>query len=79
MPGRKRTEEEIAERAIIAKEFRDFRTDFLFSQKKLADTLGHGACRRTIQMVEAGRVNVNLETLKRFRDLVRKHNVNKGR
>lgn len=79
MPGRKRTPEEIAERDDLAQEFKSFRSEFLFSQKKLADTLEHGACRRTIQMIEAGKVNPNPETLKRFRELVRKHKVNKGR
>jgi DNA-binding XRE family transcriptional regulator len=79
MPGRKRTEEEIAEREGLALEFKTFRRDFKFSQKKLADTLEHGACRRTIQMIEAGKVNPNPDTLKRFRELMRKHKANKGR
>lgn len=79
MSGRKRTKEELAEREGLAKEFKSFRDEFVFTQKKLADILGHGACRRTIQMVEAGKVNPNPETLKRFRELARKHKTNKGR
>lgn len=77
MPGRKRTEEELAEREGLAKEFKSFRTDYMFSQKKLADTLGRGLCRRTIQMIEAGKVNPNPDTLKRFRELARRHKAGK--
>jgi len=79
MPGRKRTPEELEARKGIAAEFIAFRKEYLFSQKKLADTLEHGACRRTIQMIEAARVNPNPETLKRFRELARRHKAGKER
>jgi DNA-binding XRE family transcriptional regulator len=79
MMGRKRTAEELAAREGLAQEFKTFRQDFKFSQKKLVDTIGQGLCRRTLQMIEAGGVNPNPETLKKFRNLVKKHKTNKGR
>jgi len=79
MPGRKRTEEELAEREGLAQEFKTFRQDFKFSQKKLVETIGQGLCRRTLQMIEAAKVNPNPETLKRFRELARRHKAGKER
>lgn len=79
MPGIKRTPEEISARSGLAAEFVAFRRDYLFTQKKLADTLGHGACRRTIQMIENAKVTPNEDTVRRFRELARKHKANKDR
>lgn len=79
MAGRKRTEEELAERQVLAQDFKEFRETYLFTQKKLADVLGNGACRRSIQMIEAAKVTPSPETVNRFRQLAAKHKAGKNR
>jgi len=79
MPGRKRTPEEIAERAVVAADFKHFRNQFKFTQKKLADIIGAGLCRRTIQMVEGGKVTLGKEATRKFYELKARHEQNKDR
>lgn len=47
------TKEQLARQRSIAKEWIRFRTKHLFSQQKLAETLG--ISRRTVQYVESGK------------------------
>lgn len=79
MSGRKRTQDEIDARQGLADEFKAFRNEFLFTQKKLSDTLGDGACRRTIQMIENAKVTPNEDLIRRFRELVKRHKAGKVR
>lgn len=71
MPRRKPTPDDIEHRQVVAKEWFEFRRDFKFSQKKLAETIGKS--RRTVQMVESGTISPHPETLKRFDALKQKH------
>lgn len=79
MPGRKTSDEDLEKRKKLAKDFKFFREQFLFTQKKLSDTLGHGFCRRTVQMVEGGKVTLGESATQRFYDLKAKHEANRGR
>jgi DNA-binding XRE family transcriptional regulator len=68
VPRPKPTSEDIERRKIRAKEWVDFRFNYLFTQKQMADVLG--VSRRTIQMIEAGLVTPHPKTIRLFEALV---------
>jgi len=75
MPRLKASSEEIEERKKRAVKWRDFMKDNLFTEKKLAETIG--VSRRTVQMVRAGKVTPHKDTLHKFETLVAKYERNK--
>jgi DNA-binding XRE family transcriptional regulator len=89
MPKSKPTEDELEERIARAQEWGQFRQEFGFTQKSLADTLKSidtdktgklpGVSRRTIQMIEAGLIKPHAHTLALFEELKRRHERNKDR
>jgi DNA-binding XRE family transcriptional regulator len=64
MPQPKPTREDIKLRKLRAEEWRAFRRDCLLTQRRLADILN--ISRRTVQQVEAAKVNPHRVTLLRF-------------
>jgi DNA-binding XRE family transcriptional regulator len=89
MTKSKPTEDELEERIARAQEWGQFRQEFGFTQKSLADTLKSidtdktgklpGVSRRTIQMIEAGLIKPHAHTLALFEELKRRHERNKDR
>ena len=75
MPRSKPDKEDLQIRRKRQAEWREFRRNFLFTQKKLGEVLG--ISRRTVQQVEAGLVTPLAETLRRFIILRRRHEGNK--
>jgi DNA-binding XRE family transcriptional regulator len=67
MPRLHPTEDELKERQKRAKVWREFMADKLFTEQRLADTLG--ISRRTVQMIKAGRVSPHKDTLRLFDSL----------
>jgi DNA-binding XRE family transcriptional regulator len=65
MPRRKPTDDDLKGREVLAQEFIDFRKEFLFNQKQLAERLE--ISRRTIQMIEAAKVSPHPGTIRSFR------------
>jgi DNA-binding XRE family transcriptional regulator len=68
----KPTEEDLEMRGKRAVEWRVFMKNYLFTESRLAETLG--ISRRTVQMIKAGKVSPNLNTLKLFESLKAKYN-----
>lgn len=71
MPRPKPTAEDLKERKNRSREWKSFRREFKITQRALADLMAdpgeEGAgCRRTIQMVEAGKISPHKATLTRF-------------
>jgi hypothetical protein len=72
MPRPKPTAEDLKERKKLAKEMKTFRLEFKITQRALADLMAEpgkkdgAGCRRTIQMIEAGRISPHRATLTRF-------------
>lgn len=71
MPRPKPTAEDLKERKTRSREWKSFRREFKITQRALADLMAdpgeEGAgCRRTIQMVEAGKISPHKATLTRF-------------
>jgi transcriptional regulator with XRE-family HTH domain len=71
MPQSRLTAEDLKERKKRAQEWKTFRREFKITQRALADLMGdpgeEGAgCRRTIQMVESGKITPHRTTLQRF-------------
>lgn len=71
MPRPKPTAEDLKERKNRSREWKSFRREFKITQRALADLMAdpgeEGAgCRRTIQMVEAGKISPHKATLVRF-------------
>lgn len=71
MPRPKPTAEDLKERKTRSKEWKSFRREFKITQRALADLMAdpgdEGAgCRRTIQMIEAGKISPHKATLTRF-------------
>lgn len=62
---------ESKERARQARLWREFRKKYLFTQVRLADTLG--ISRRTVQQIEACDITPHPGTLRKFNFLKRKH------
>jgi DNA-binding XRE family transcriptional regulator len=71
MPRLKPTEEDLKEREDRRLEWKKFRKDRLFTQSKLAEVLG--LSRRTVQLIEAGKVSPFPETLRKFQALKARH------
>lgn len=59
-----------------ATDWKLFRLNNLFTQKKLAEVIG--VCRRTIQQVEGGQITPRPQTLRRFAVFKEKCRVNEG-
>jgi transcriptional regulator with XRE-family HTH domain len=72
MPRPKPTDADIKERKALAKTFKVFRRDFKITQRALADLMREpgddspAGCRRTIQMIESGKISPHKSTLTRF-------------
>lgn len=71
MPRPKPTAEDLKERKTRSREWKTFRREYKITQRALADLMAdpgdEGAgCRRTIQMVEAGKISPHKSTLTRF-------------
>jgi transcriptional regulator with XRE-family HTH domain len=72
MPRPKPTAEDLKERKALAKTFKTFRREYKITQRKLADLMREpgddsaAGCRRTIQMIESGRITPHKSTLTRF-------------
>lgn len=71
MPRPKPDENDLKVRVVRQREWCAFRTQYLFSQKKLAEVLG--ISRRTVQQIEAGRISPHQETLRLFSRLKEKY------
>jgi len=71
MPRPKLTEEDLKDRDARQQEWRKFRKDHLFTQVKLAEVLG--LSRRTVQLIEAGKVIPFPDTLRKFLALKAKY------
>lgn len=72
MPRPKPTAEDLKERKALAKTFKVFRREYKITQRALADLMREpgdnsvAGCRRTVQMIEAGKVSPHKSTLTRF-------------
>lgn len=72
LPRPKPTAEDLKERKALAKTFKVFRREFKITQRALADLMREpgddsaAGCRRTIQMIEAGKITPHKSTLTRF-------------
>ena len=77
MARRKPTPEDLTKRIIRANEWIDFRKDNLFTQIRLAEVLG--LSRRTVQMIEAGKITPHPNTLRLFEALQSKYRANAKR
>jgi DNA-binding XRE family transcriptional regulator len=66
--------EDAKERKKRANEWRMFRRNNLFTQKRLAEIVG--VSRRTIQQIENMHITPRPQTLRRFIDLKKKHDIN---
>jgi transcriptional regulator with XRE-family HTH domain len=72
MPRPKPTAEDLKARKALSKDFKNFRREYKITQRALADLMREpgddsaAGCRRTIQMVEAGKISPHRSTLLRF-------------
>jgi transcriptional regulator with XRE-family HTH domain len=71
MPRPKPTAEDLKERKTRAREWKTFRRNFKITQRALADLMAEpgeegAGCRRTIQMIESGKISPHKATLTRF-------------
>jgi len=71
MPRPKANKEELKERKIRAVQFRDFMKQYLFTEVRMAESLG--VSRRSVQMIKAGKVTPHKDTLRLFQTLVAKY------
>jgi transcriptional regulator with XRE-family HTH domain len=71
MPRLKPSEEDLQERESRKQEWRRFRKENLLTQIRLAEVLG--ISRRTVQLIEAGRVTPFPGTLRKFLALKAKY------
>lgn len=71
MPRRKPDDDDLKAREVLAGEMISFRKSNLFTQKKLADILD--LSRRTIQMIESGKITPHPSTITAFKSLVAKY------
>jgi len=71
MPRPKPTREDRREQKKRKDEWREFRKEHLYTQKKLAEAIG--VSRRTVQEIEAGRVIPYPHTLRLFEALKAKY------
>lgn len=72
----KPTEEDLERRTRRQAEWVEFRKEYLFTQKRLAEILG--ISRRTVQQVEAGLVTPLPDTLRSFLTLKAKYSSGKA-
>jgi DNA-binding XRE family transcriptional regulator len=77
MPVKTLDKAEHQERRKHARRWLQFRKDFLYTQEKLAEALK--ISRRTVQLIEGGRVTPNLTTQRVFRDYSLKCQREEGR
>jgi DNA-binding XRE family transcriptional regulator len=73
----KLSREQLQDRRARAKEWADFRKNFLFSQRRLAEIVG--CSRRTVVNIEAGAVTPHADLLHRFALLKHKHVTERNR
>jgi hypothetical protein len=71
LPRPKPTAEDLKDRKARAREWKVFRRENKITQRALADLMAEpgqegAGCRRTIQMVEAGKISPHKATLTRF-------------
>ena len=72
MPRPKPTADDIKARKALAKEMKVFRRTYKVTQRALADLMREpgddspAGCRRTLQMIEAGKISPHKSTLLRF-------------
>jgi DNA-binding XRE family transcriptional regulator len=71
------SKEDAEQRQQRAEEWKMFRRNNLFTQKRLAEVVG--ISRRTIQLVEYGAITPQPQTLRRFIKLKRKYDINAQR
>lgn len=71
MPRPKPSEEDLQRRESRKAEWSQFRKEHLFTQVELAQFLG--ISRRTVQLIEAGKVSPFPGTLRKFSELKAKH------
>ena len=64
MPRPKASEKDLERREVRRGEWSSFRTQYLLTQKRLAEVLG--ISRRTIQMIEGGKITPRANTLRKF-------------
>jgi DNA-binding XRE family transcriptional regulator len=64
MPRPKPTKADLERREHRQHEWTEFRKEYMFTQVRLAELLG--VCRRTVQLIEAGKVTPLPVTLRRF-------------
>lgn len=77
MARRKPTPEDLTRRVSRSEEWYSFRKDNLFTQLRLAEVLG--LSRRTVQMIEAGKITPHPNTLRLFEALQAKYKSNRKR
>jgi DNA-binding XRE family transcriptional regulator len=71
--------DDLKKRKKRAAEWKQFRKNFLFTQKKLADTMADSVgaiSRRTIQQIEAAKITPHPSTLRLFAIFKKKHESN---
>lgn len=70
--GRPRpTDEDIAKRQVRAEEMKKFMNENLFTEVKLAESLG--ISRRSVQMIKAGKVTPTPPTLRKWEALLKRY------
>lgn len=74
MPRPKPTAADMEEREERAKRVRSFMKRFLFSEIRLAETIG--VSRRTVQMIKAGKVSPHPDTLRKLNAIMKRHRDN---
>jgi DNA-binding XRE family transcriptional regulator len=74
MPQSKLFSEDRRQRKERAQDWKLFRKNNLFTQRRLADTLG--ISRRTIQQIEGAYITPHPQTLRRFEVFKRRHETN---
>lgn len=77
MPRPKPTEADLEERLQRAERLKKFMKKCLFSEIRLAETIG--VSRRTIQMIKAGKVSPHPDTLRKLTTIMKRHNDNQDR
>lgn len=77
MPRPKPTDADIEEREERASRVKKFMKDFLFSEVRLAETIG--VSRRTIQMIKAGKVTPHPDTQRKINTIMKRHENNRDR
>lgn len=72
MPRPKPTAEDLKNRKVLARDLKVFRREYKITQRALADMMrdpgdeSTAGCRRTLQMIEAGKITPHKSTLTRL-------------